>query len=102
MRRTSDYRGGRMKPNTIVQLSALALILSLLFVPAQAAQNVSVPTNTTQAQAANPTAQEQFTAEKAIETLLLIGIIVSPVSFLLSVVALWVALKNRRKVYEIQ
>lgn len=70
---------------------SIVLILisaSLLFVSGQAEQNAS-------------TAGGQSTTEKAIETVFLIGIVLSPVSFLLSVVALWVAMKNRRKTYVI-
>lgn len=85
----------------------LALISAyMLLIPAQAEENTSAPGNNTTipaniSQAANQTLQEPFTADKAIETIFFIGIILSPLSFIIAVVALWVAWKNRRKVYQV-
>lgn len=75
---------------TIASLLILACVsASMLFVSGQAGQNASTIT-------------KQVTAEKIIETIFLIGIVLSPVSFILSVMAIWVALRNRRKTYNIK
>lgn len=91
-----------IKPKTIALLLTFILTLSIT---AQAAENTSVPANNTAniSHAANLTViQEEFTVQKIIESLFFIGIILSPLSFIIAVVALWIALKNRRKTFNIK
>lgn len=87
---------------TIISLLILALLsVTMLFIPAQAAENTTIA-NISQAINQTQTQEQLKMVDKATETVLLMGIILSPISFLLSVVALWVALKNRRKTYDIK
>ena len=94
-----------MSQNKNIALLLLLMLVSMFLIPAQAAQNASVNNTTLPANISNATnlsTQEQFTAEQAIETMFLIGIILSPLSFIIAVVALWVAWKNRRQVYMVK
>ena len=86
----------------IILLFILALIAAtMLLIPAQAEENTSVPANNTLPANISQAVQEQITAGKVVETVFFIGIILSPLSFILAIVALWVAWKNRKKVYKI-
>lgn len=72
----------------------IVLLALILLIPAHAEENTSAP--------ANNTTHEQSSIDKAVETIFFIGIILSPFSFIIAVVALWIALKNRKKIYNIK